>query len=567
MDLNFFVTQVRQTNADAVTTNIKPETGDEGGLKSLNNIDNKAFWDALLGNLAQDGATSEEDLLNSDEIVLAENTKKETVDLALLQLGLLGQDADKTLDEKISELKIEQLVQTEENRAAQLTKMIDHLTSGLPQEIDGSNATIEDLISRLSQRLETLESSLDAFRTGDFNEDEVPFKLLIATGLNPAEFTKITNRIDEVETKLGRKLTVEDLIAGVGNIIPVPNTKEAEELSSPDALNLLLRGLAENKETQNIIDPNKNNTGVTLNDVTQKIVQDNNKKSADIADVIGALSTAATQSNIGLVPVNGSTSTSATEEGLPLPQNISNTEFQNLFGKGALINDSLKNINTKNTAAQISFADKMQSVATLPPTFSFDASSPLNFNDMSFTNNALSEALGFDIQTGAPFTQTMLAAHTTTMAQSAHQPHPGTNMVAAQMKRVASGGEAKQITLQLDPPELGRVEVRMEFGNDKKVTTFIVAEKNETLLMLQRDQAALERALQNAGLDTDSSAMNFELAQEDYGFGSKNNGRDGNSGTQNARHNGDDDGVEIIETNIDWNIDPQSGHVRYNIIA
>ena len=63
-----------------------------------------------------------------------DGVKKEKADLALLQLALLGQDVDKNLDEKLAELKIEKLVKTEDNRVAQLTKLIDHLTSGLPQE-------------------------------------------------------------------------------------------------------------------------------------------------------------------------------------------------------------------------------------------------------------------------------------------------------------------------------------------------------------------------------------------------------------------------------------------------
>ena len=123
---------------------------------------------------------------------------------------------------KLAELRIERITADQGNRVEQLTKLIAHLTSGLPEVAASEGASVEDLVSRLTKRLEKLESRLEAFRSGDFGDEGAPFKLLIATGLNPAQLTNITNRIEEVETKLGRELTVEDLIAGVGNIIPAP---------------------------------------------------------------------------------------------------------------------------------------------------------------------------------------------------------------------------------------------------------------------------------------------------------------------------------------------------------
>ena len=84
--------------------------------------------------------------------------------------------------------------------------------------------------------------------------------------------------------------------------------------------------------------------------------------------------------------------------------------------------------------------------------------------------------------------------------------------------------------------------------------------------MLQRDSAALDRALQDAGMDTGSDSLNYEMAEDNYNFGDDRNGRGNNSGTENAMNNNDDD-IEIIETHMNWNVDPTTGHVHYNIIA
>ena len=93
----------------------------------------------------------------------------------------------------------------------------------------------------------------------------------------------------------------------------------------------------------------------------------------------------------------------------------------------------------------------------------------------------------------------------------------------------------------------------------------LVVEKPETYQMLQRDAAALERALQDAGLETGSDALNYELAEENYGFGS--DGREnGQTGTDNARHSTEEE-EDIILTTMDWDVDPETGHVHYNIIA
>ncbi len=74
---------------------------------------------------------------------------------------------------------------------------------------------------------------------------------------------------------------------------------------------------------------------------------------------------------------------------------------------------------------------------------------------------------------------------------------------------------AKRFDIRLDPPELGRVEVRLEVDSAGKASTKLIVERPETLDLLQRDARNLERALQSAGLQTDEGGMEFSLQQQD----------------------------------------------------
>ncbi len=180
----------------------------------------------------------------------------------------------------------------------------------------------------------------------------------------------------------------------------------------------------------------------------------------------------------------------------------------------------------------------------------------------------IGETLGFDIQTGAPFNTSMQAATMVSANAQAGQTHPATQLVAAQITKSAANGETRQMTLQLDPPELGRVEIRLEFGDERMVKANIIVEKPETLLMLQRDANALERALQNAGLETDSGSLDFSMAEDGHAFNSDREGDSRNGGTGNGSDSSNDnEELELITTNMTWDVDPETGHVHYNILA
>ncbi len=80
--------------------------------------------------------------------------------------------------------------------------------------------------------------------------------------------------------------------------------------------------------------------------------------------------------------------------------------------------------------------------------------------------------------------------------------------IGLQIQRHLPGGD--RITVQLQPRELGSVEVRLEFVDDM-VHARVIVERQETLDLLQRDSRSLERALNDAGLKTDSGSLSFNL--------------------------------------------------------
>lgn len=70
------------------------------------------------------------------------------------------------------------------------------------------------------------------------------------------------------------------------------------------------------------------------------------------------------------------------------------------------------------------------------------------------------------------------------------------------------------ITVSLKPVELGKIEIKLEVGQDGRVNTTVTADSRETLDVLKSDQKGLSKALQDAGLDPNGGQMTFNLRGE-----------------------------------------------------
>ncbi len=114
--------------------------------------------------------------------------------------------------------------------------------------------------------------------------------------------------------------------------------------------------------------------------------------------------------------------------------------------------------------------------------------------------------------------------------QVSAKPAPNLPALAVEIAARSQSG-AKQFDIRLDPPELGRVDVRLSIDATGKASAHLSADQPHTLTLLQNDAPALTRALREAGLEVSQDGLNFSLRQqaENHNGNAGDNGRRGNS--------------------------------------
>jgi flagellar hook-length control protein FliK len=125
----------------------------------------------------------------------------------------------------------------------------------------------------------------------------------------------------------------------------------------------------------------------------------------------------------------------------------------------------------------------------------------------------------------------------TTAASSAGATAPtaGAVPIAGLAVEIAARAQAgtNRFEIRLDPPELGRIDVRLDVNRDGQVTSHVTVDRTDTLNLLQREQPQLERALEQAGLKTADNGLQFSL--RDQSFAGQNPSQDGGGrSTQNS---------------------------------
>ena len=121
------------------------------------------------------------------------------------------------------------------------------------------------------------------------------------------------------------------------------------------------------------------------------------------------------------------------------------------------------------------------------------------------------------------------ATHSLPLRADAQAPARTPQDIAVRIARGAQAGQSR-FEIRLDPPELGRIDIRLELSADGRMQAVLQADKPETLDMLQRDARALERALAEQGIDMSGGGLNFALRQEQQG----ENGGPGYGGSNRA---------------------------------
>lgn len=165
---------------------------------------------------------------------------------------------------------------------------------------------------------------------------------------------------------------------------------------------------------------------------------------------------------------------------------------------------------------------------------------------------------------------TSAVASTLLMAKTASVPHPATHLVSVSLARAAEGGIPggdRQFTIQLDPENLGRVKVTLEFGENNTVKAKLIAERPETVALLQKDAAALEKSLHNTGFDVKTDGLTFSLGDNNSFSG--NMSQNGNSYQNGGNQPSDEDGTDLatIHTVMSVFVDPVTGLTHVNIVV
>ena len=105
---------------------------------------------------------------------------------------------------------------------------------------------------------------------------------------------------------------------------------------------------------------------------------------------------------------------------------------------------------------------------------------------------------------------------TTDATASAVRAAPVAAQIGREIIRRSNSGSTR-FEMRLDPPELGRIDVRLDISRDHKVTAVISADNPQALSELSRGSRDLQQALQSAGLDLTDEGLSFDLSNSQGG--------------------------------------------------
>jgi chemotaxis protein MotD len=105
--------------------------------------------------------------------------------------------------------------------------------------------------------------------------------------------------------------------------------------------------------------------------------------------------------------------------------------------------------------------------------------------------------------------------------------------------------------IRLDPPELGRIEVKLSVDRHGQITSHLIADRPDTLDLLRRDATGLMRSLQDAGLKTAGDGLQFSLRDQSF-----NGGQNGDNRSNASQAVAIDDTLPAVDVGT-------SGYTRY----
>jgi hypothetical protein len=131
----------------------------------------------------------------------------------------------------------------------------------------------------------------------------------------------------------------------------------------------------------------------------------------------------------------------------------------------------------------------------------------------SFANSIGIDSVGIGGQPNSlQVQQAVQVANLPAPSQAATNMQSPTIQIGFQIAKAVDQG-INRMSIRLDPAELGRVQIQLEVGSDGRVQAMIMADKQDTLDLLQKDARMLEKVLKDAGLETSAEDLSFSLQQ------------------------------------------------------
>lgn len=224
-------------------------------------------------------------------------------------------------------------------------------------------------------------------------------------------------------------------------------------------------------------------------------------------------------------------------------------------------NSGPKNIAAKSRVGQADIADKADTAKSDAPANDLPktAASQPDVQPAPNTKAAPQPAPAETFAVNATAAPQALSAPVATATANVHvhvsaQPTPDLPSLAVAIAAKSQAG-TKQFDIRLDPPELGRVEVRLSIDATGKASAHLSADQPQTLSLLQKDAPVLARALRDAGLDVSQDGLNFSLRQQ----GENQNGNAGNNGRRGSSRS--------FPLTASISVDPVAGSAAYRGIA
>ncbi len=163
-----------------------------------------------------------------------------------------------------------------------------------------------------------------------------------------------------------------------------------------------------------------------------------------------------------------------------------------------------------------------------------------------------------------PANTTPPAAAASSSVASPSAASPAAQVAPALVAFARAPDGAPRLTLRLDPPELGHVQISIERPQDAPARVEITVQRQETLTLLLRDQPQLQTALNQAGVPQDGRSITFHLAAAEPtarpdaasvpNSGSNVAGNSGN-GADSASRQGGDSRQQAAHTTDDTDMD------------